>query len=195
MLWNWVVRWSQITETHSLFNASTQDIEMTSTWKDRETKWQLFKWNPSVALLENTVSYSWQLIVWLCAWRTSSQQRAEQAHETKHEQCDTVKFWLSTSESVRTGPPSCQWVPSCTDITISGILLNLHSAIKRKCLSMLMRSVTVLHGNPSPHLAHTVQDTLHFMCWKVLDHSSYNLHLSPCDFHAFGPLKESTRRL
>jgi hypothetical protein len=73
------------------------------------------------------------------------------------------------------------------------LLLNfsdLHTAIKRKHPSMLMRGIIMLHNNAHPNVAHTVQDTLHSMLWKVLDHPSYSPDVSSCDFHVFGSLKK-----
>lgn len=32
------------------------------------------------------------------------------------------------------------------------------------------------------HVAYTVQDILHPVHWKVLDHPPYSLEMSPCDF-------------
>jgi hypothetical protein len=57
--------------------------------------------------------------------------------------------------------------PSATFLTLT-----------RKCVHVYEGCNGTSSANPS--VAFTVQDMLHFMCWKVLDHSSYSLDL--CDF-------------
>lgn len=52
-------------------------------------------------------------------------------------------------------------------------------------------TLILLYDNARLHITHTVQDLLGSMIWKALQHPPYNLDLSPCDSHAFGPLKES----
>jgi hypothetical protein len=59
-----------------------------------------------------------------------------------------------------------------------------------KLPGMLMRGDIVLHDNASPHVACTVQNMLHSMCTKLLDHTLFSLDLSPRDFHVFSPLKK-----
>jgi hypothetical protein len=56
---------------------------------------------------------------------------------------------------------------------------DLHTSIKRKRSVMLTKSVIVLRDHAHLHAAHTVQDALCFMCWKMLDHLPYNPDLPP----------------
>jgi hypothetical protein len=58
---------------------------------------------------------------------------------------------------------------------------------------MLTRGIIVLHDNAHSHVAHTVQDMLYSMHWKVSDNPPYCLDLSPHDFNVFGPLKKALK--
>jgi hypothetical protein len=66
-----------------------------------------------------------------------------------------------------------------------GILWDLQTTI-----SMLTRDLIMLHGSACPYVAHTVQDILHSMCWKVLDHPPYNPDLSRVTSMCLAPLKK-----
>lgn len=48
--------------------------------------------------------------------------------------------------------------------------------------SMLMKGVIMLQDGACPHVNHTVQDVLCFICWKMSDYPSYCLDHFPCDF-------------
>jgi hypothetical protein len=44
------------------------------------------------------------------------------------------------------------------------------------------------HDVVCSHVAYAVQDMLHSITWKMLDHPPHSLDLSLCDFHMFGSL-------
>jgi hypothetical protein len=77
-------------------------------------------------------------------------------------------------------------------MTLSSPLTHSATAVKRMRPSMIMRGV-MLHDNAFSHVACTVQETLCSMHWKVLDHTTYSLNLSPCDFHVFSSLKKALK--
>jgi hypothetical protein len=56
----------------------------------------------------------------------------------------------------------------------SGTLWDVCTTIKRKHPGMLMSGVVVLHDSACPHVAHTVQDMLYFICWRMSDHCPYS---------------------
>jgi hypothetical protein len=51
--------------------------------------------------------------------------------------------------------------------------------VQHYCRTNMFMRVIVLHDTSHPHLACTVNDMLHFMRWKVLDHPTYSLDLPP----------------
>jgi hypothetical protein len=116
-----------------------------------------------------TSKYIWlQVILWLCAWHTSRVN-----HEFATEGCITAnknsKTWLNASipnkESVQTGPTNPYSVPLCWGLSTS------QNVGENACC------VWACVVPP------TVQDTLHFMHWKVMNSSD----ISPRDYHVFDP--------
>jgi hypothetical protein len=65
--------------------------------------------------------------------------------------------------------------------------------IKYKHPGKLRDAIILLHINTCPHVAHRVQSKLNAMRWEVFTQPAYNLDLSPCNFHIFGPLKKDLK--
>lgn len=68
---------------------------------------------------------------------------------------------------------------------------DLRRAIKDKRPGRLNEGVILLQDNARPYTAQHIKDTIRDLRWKVLDHSPYNLDLSPCDFHIVSKLKSN----
>jgi len=91
---------------------------------------------------------------------------------------------VPVTEHVQTELASCRAVPcikGCWPTVpwcCCASVWDLHTTITRLCL----HAYEGCNGasSPNPSVAFTVQDMLHFMCWKVLDHPLYTLDL--CDF-------------
>jgi len=47
---------------------------------------------------------------------------------------------------------------------------------------MRMKGVIMLQDGACPHVNHTIQDMLCFICWKMSNYTSYCLDHLPCDF-------------
>ncbi|GFT75482.1 histone-lysine N-methyltransferase SETMAR [Trichonephila clavipes] len=69
-------------------------------------------------------------------------------------------------------------------------LRRLRRSIKNKIPGLLTESVVLLHDNARPHVSRVTQLELDKFKWETLDHPDYRPHMSPCDFHVFGPLKK-----
>ncbi|GFX38598.1 mariner Mos1 transposase [Trichonephila clavipes] len=92
--------------------------------------------------------------------------------------------FLSTSWNGK--PPS---MPS----VIKPLYRTLEEPSSRNAPGMLSNGVILLHDNARPHTANAVKTTLQQLRWEILEHPSYSPNISPCDFHAFGPLKRAIR--
>lgn len=64
-------------------------------------------------------------------------------------------------------------------------------AYRQKRRRFPIRDVILLHDNARPHTANLTRETLEEIHWTTLEHPPYSPDLSPCDYHMFGPLKES----
>ena len=51
--------------------------------------------------------------------------------------------------------------------------------------------VLLLQDNARPHSSLCTKEATATMWWTVLPHSTYGPDLAPCNFHLFGPLKDS----
>jgi hypothetical protein len=58
---------------------------------------------------------------------------------------------------------------------------------------MMSKGAIVLPENARPHVANMCRDTLQQFGWEVLAHTPYSPDLLPCNFHIFGPLKQSLK--
>ena len=72
-----------------------------------------------------------------------------------------------------------------------GLLDQVRAVYRSKRHRQPIRDVLLLHDNARPHTAALTTQKLAEMHWTTLDHPPYSRDLSPCDFHMFGPLKES----
>jgi hypothetical protein len=77
--------------------------------------------------------------------------------------------------------------------TLTSPLKHNATAVSRTHSSMFMRDVIELHTSACSHVVCIVQDTLCFVCWKVLDHPTYSLDMLQCDFHVFNPFKKALK--
>ncbi|GFU14186.1 histone-lysine N-methyltransferase SETMAR [Trichonephila clavipes] len=73
------------------------------------------------------------------------------------------------------------------DLTCAGA--RLHRSIKNKRPGLLTEGVVLLHDNARPHVRVTQMELDKFK-WETLNHPPIIPHMSPCDFHVFGPLKK-----
>jgi hypothetical protein len=71
------------------------------------------------------------------------------------------------------------------------VLGEVRQAYRRKQRDLSMREVVLLQDNARPHTASLTQRKLEQLGWKTLEHLPHSPDLSPCDFHAFGPLTEA----
>lgn len=88
------------------------------------------------------------------------------------------------------------WLPK--GITVNAnhyaeTLEQLRSIKETKRPRMLSCGVIFLHDNARPHPARTTHEKLQHFQWDVLPHPSYNPHLSPSDYHVFGPMKKAQK--
>ena len=68
---------------------------------------------------------------------------------------------------------------------------HLHGAVRRK--RPQLQNVVILHDNATPHKAICVRDLLRRWRWEILEHPTYSLDLSPCDFDLIPKLKAPLR--
>ncbi|GBL84188.1 hypothetical protein AVEN_118592-1 [Araneus ventricosus] len=71
-------------------------------------------------------------------------------------------------------------------------LQNLRRAIKSKRSSKLPQGVILLQNNAKLHTVKGTKDTLRVFQREMLDYPPNNADLSPCDYHIFGSLEESS---
>lgn len=91
--------------------------------------------------------------------------------------------------------PWCRGLSTINTQISCEAIRDLHTTIKGKHPCMLTTGVITLNNNAHHNVAHTVQDTLYSMLWKVLDHLSYNPDMSLCDFHVFGYPQKNVNRI
>lgn len=64
-------------------------------------------------------------------------------------------------------------------------------SFRRKRKTQSVKNVILLHDNARPHSANITRQKVEQFGWEILEHPAYSPDLSPCDFHLFGPLKET----
>ncbi|PRD38269.1 UNVERIFIED_CONTAM: Histone-lysine N-methyltransferase SETMAR [Trichonephila clavipes] len=69
-------------------------------------------------------------------------------------------------------------------------LRSLRRFMKNKRPGLLTEGVVLLHDNARSHVSRITHVELDKFKLKQLDHLPYHPGMSPCDFHAFGPLKK-----
>ena len=67
---------------------------------------------------------------------------------------------------------------------------NLRRSIKYKRQELLNEGVVVLHDNARSRMSRVIHEKRAKFKGEQLDYPPYSSKLSPCDFHAFGPLKK-----
>ena len=70
---------------------------------------------------------------------------------------------------------------------------NLKPAVRTKRRGLLSKKVLLLHDNARPHTASHTVETINHLGFQVLEHPAYSPHLTPSDYHLFGPLKNALR--
>ncbi|KAK9716767.1 hypothetical protein QE152_g24567 [Popillia japonica] len=78
-------------------------------------------------------------------------------------------------------------------VRYSETLTNARTAIKNKRPGMIMDGVILLYDNTRPYITNIIMSQIVRIRWEVLEHIPYSSNLSPCDFHVFGPLKQTLK--
>lgn len=78
-------------------------------------------------------------------------------------------------------------------VRYSETLTNARTAIKNKRPGMIMDGVILLYDNTRPYITNIITSQIVRIRWEVLEHIPYSSNLSPCDFHVFGPLKQTLK--
>ena len=58
-----------------------------------------------------------------------------------------------------------------------------------------MSKVLLQHDNARPQTSLKTREVISSFGWTTISHSPYSPDLAPSDFHLFGPLKKSLRKL
>jgi histone-lysine N-methyltransferase SETMAR len=66
----------------------------------------------------------------------------------------------------------------------------LKPATYHKRRGLLSKTASLHHDNVCPYVMVATVETIHNLKFEVLPHPPYSPDLIPCDFHAFGPLRE-----
>jgi histone-lysine N-methyltransferase SETMAR len=124
-------------------------------------------------------------------WRHPSSPRPKKARSSISAEKVMLSFFFDEK-----GPLLIDWLETGEIISAPrycDTLNKLQRAIRQKQQGMLSKGVIVLHDNVRPRVTDTCHDTLQRFGWEVLAHPLYSPDLVPCDFHIFGPLKQSLK--